>query len=681
MTEIKEAASPVLAIDDLTVSYASRQGATQAVRDVSLRLDAGECVGLVGESGCGKSTIAWSILGYLGRNGAVEQGRIRFLGEDLVGRGEKDLRRLRGDRIGMVYQDPLQSLNPAMRIGDQMAEALTFHQSLRTGEARERCEQILERVHLPNPPLVLNAYPHQLSGGQQQRIVIAMALLNNPALLIMDEPTTALDVTVEATVLDLVAELRRDFDTAILFVSHNLGVVARICDRVAGMYAGELVETAAVEQLFRRPAHPYTRGLLACIPRLTGNRNGRLYSIPGRVPGAGQPTPACRFAPRCPHAVELCHDEPPALRAVGNSYVRCHFAGELERLASDAGERRPPAVEAQGALQVTGLEARYPVRNASLLSMFGGPSAWLRAVDGVDFELPAGSTLGIVGESGCGKSTLVKTLIGLEETAAGEAEFLGFDLAQPLRTRDRELIREVQMVFQNPESTLNPSFSVGRQISRCLRVMGGVRRDRLQEETVAMLEAVKLDSGYYDRLPRQLSGGEKQRVGIARAFASRPDLVLCDEPVSALDVSVQSAILNLLLEIQHDHGTTMVVIAHDLAVVRYVSDYVAVMYLGKLVELGPVEAVYAPPYHPYTQALLAAAPSADPELPVETVRLQGNVPSAIDPPGGCAFHSRCPLRSLLPDAGAVCEIETPPQRETGPGHHLYCHLKPEQLGG
>ena len=682
MTSENRTDEPVLAIEDLTVSYATRHGCIEAVSSVSLNLAAGECLGLVGESGCGKSTVAWSIVNYLGRNGSIDSGRVRFRSEDLVGKDEEELRKLRGDRIAMVYQDPMQSLNPSMRIGQQLSETLTYHRDMETALAIERSERILERVHLPDPARVMRSYPHQLSGGQQQRVVIAMALLNNPALLIMDEPTTALDVTVEAAVLDLVEELRRQFDTAILYISHNLGVVARICDRVAVMYAGELVETAPVAELFKSPRHPYTQGLLACIPELgSGGSRAQLYSIPGQVPAAGHRPPGCRFSPRCVHARERCRAEAPQLRTLDGIRVSCHFAEDIEWQAMGRVQRKEPADvrRSQEKLDVDGLETFYPLGSSPWPGLFGGENRFLRAVDGVSFELPAGRTLGIVGESGCGKSTLVKTLIGLEQSSGGSADFLGFDLTRPLHGRDRELIREIQMVFQNPESTLNPSSSVGQQIGRSLRRLGSIPRSKVKSRTLELLAAVKLDESYLDRRPRQLSGGEKQRVGIARAFASLPDLVLCDEPVSALDVSVQSAVLNLLLEIQQTHDTTMILIAHDLAVVRYVSDFVGVMYLGQLMEIGPVEAIYAPPFHPYTEALLSAAPVADPEIKGESIRLEGNIPSAADPPSGCPFHTRCPRRSLLPDGGSVCADLPPPLREGPGGNRIYCHLTMDDL--
>ena len=679
--------APVLEIDHLAVAYKVRGGEVEAVCDVSLEIGQGQSFGLVGESGCGKTTVAWSIVNFLGANGYIKRGSIRFMGRELVGVSGRELSQLRGNQIAMVYQNPMQALNPAMCIEDQLKETLIFHQDLADKEARVRCLDFLDRDHKPDPDRVLRRYPHQLSGGQQQRVVIAMALLNEPALLIMDEPTTALDVTVEATVLDLIQELRRDFDTALLFISHNLGVVARVCDEVGVMYAGELVERAPLRPLFKHPRHPYTQGLLRCIPQVGDSKSSRvLYPIPGQVPTPAQRPCGCHFAPRCTYATERCEVEHPALAPLEDQWVRCHLAAEIDPTAWKApAEIRPGIAHSTTPgeatiLQVENLETHYQHHTGSLKEFFGrGEKKYLRAVNGVSFTLPQGKTLGIVGESGCGKSTLVKTLIGLEPSAAGRAEFMGFDLTRDLEKRDARLLRELQMVFQDPDSTLNPAYTVGSQIGRVLRRFGSVAKKQLRAETSELLKAVRLDESYYDRYPRQLSGGEKQRVGIARAFASHPDLVLCDEPVSALDVSVQAAILNLLLDIQQQYGTTMVFIAHDLGVVRFFSDYVAVMYLGQIMEIGGAESIYAPPFHPYTEALLSAAPIPDPDAPQTQIRLQGNVPSALDPPPGCPFHTRCPRRHLLPDNGALCATESPPWREATDGHRIFCHLPLETL--
>ncbi|MDH7488936.1 MAG: ABC transporter ATP-binding protein [Anaerolineae bacterium] len=672
--------APILKVQDLAIAYETRKGDITAVRNVSFEIRRGETLGIVGESGCGKSTVAFGIVNFLGRNGRITGGRILFQGQDLVGRSEEELRRLRGDRIAMVYQDPMQALNPSLRIGEQLSEVLVVHRGMKRKEAEERCMQMLQRVYMPDPASVMRRYPHQLSGGQQQRVVIAMALLNDPALLIMDEPTTALDVTVEAAVLDLVEELQKDFDTAIMYISHNLGVIARVSDTVGVMYAGELVERAPVVDVFLRPHHPYTQGLMRCVPRLGMDKaSSYLYPIKGRVPPPDHLPPGCVFEPRCPYARPACCETRPELRQVADGHwARCLFAEEVAQSVwapSDEVPARLPAIHAAAAddkplLVVRDARTYYEVPSRQLM----GRKQLVKAVDGVSVEVRRGQTLGIVGESGCGKTTLVKTIVGMEKPTGGEFEFMGVDIAVPVSKRSLEVIRNLQMVFQNPDSTLNPSFSVGQQIAWPLRRFRKVPHNQVRGEVIRLLEMMKLGERYYDRLPRQLSGGEKQRVGIARAIAGLPAMVLCDEPVSALDVSVQAAVLNLLLEIQAELGTTMVFIAHDLSVVRFFCDYIAVMYLGHVVESGPVEAIYAPPYHPYTEALLSAVPFPDPTVEQKSIRLSGSVPSALNPPSGCRFHTRCPRK-----LGEICERETPPWQDAGNGHRIFCHIPLEEL--
>lgn len=687
MSELVQA-PPVLKLEDVAIAYKIRGGEIQAVQNVSFEIKRGETHGIVGESGCGKSTVAWAIVNFLGANGYVKRGSIKFQGQELVGVTGEELRRLRGDQIAMVYQDPMQALNPSMRLGDQMSEVLTVHRGMDKDEAEARCIEMLERVYMPDAANVMKRYPHQISGGQQQRVVIATALLNNPALLIMDEPTTALDVTVEAAVLDLIAELRRDFDTAIMYITHNLGVVARVSTRVGVMYAGEMVERGTVEQIYERPRHPYTQGLLRCVPKLGSDKvSSMLYPIRGRVPPPNNRPTGCVYGPRCDYFQERCRNERPELRQLPNGvWVRCHFAEDIDPEEWQPSEDIVPpeiaqhALDTEPILEVEDLKKYYEVQGTSFKDVLGlGEKRYVKAVENASFEIPKGSTLGVVGESGCGKSTLIKTLIGLEDTTDGDATFLGFDITGPITEREKSLIQELQMVFQNPDSTMNPSYTVGQQISRPMVHFGTVPKEKIRGEVIKLLNAMRLGENYYNRLPRQLSGGEKQRVGIARALASHPDLVLCDEPVSALDVSVQAAILNLLLEIQQEFNTTLVFIAHDLSVVRFFSDQVAVMYLGQVMEIGPAEAIYAPPYHPYSEALLSAVPIPDPRAKQKHIRLEGTVPSAIDPPSGCRFHTRCPRRSLLPDDGQICVTDTPPWREAADGHRIFCHLPLETL--
>jgi len=684
---------PVLEVEDLSISYETRRGDVEAVRSVSFQVGEGETVGLVGESGCGKSTIAFGIVNFLGSNGRIVDGSVRFQGKELVGRSEEELKRLRGDKIAMVYQDPMQALNPSVRLGEQLAEVLTYHRQIPKEEAWERSVQMLTRVRMPDPEDVMKRYTHQISGGQQQRVVIAMAMLNNPALLIMDEPTTALDVTVEAAVLDLIEELKHEFLAATIFITHNLGVLARVSDWLCVMYAGQMVERGPVTEIFRNPHHPYTVGLLASVPRLGETKaDSVLIPIRGRVPPpAERPRDECVFAPRCDFATEDCRTSRPGFEEVTQGHVaRCIYAREIDigvgatkrrRCEVMAGALAKPGSHSEVLLRCEDLKVYYPMESQSVISLFGlGENTFVKAVDDVSVRLSKGRTLGIVGESGCGKSTLVKGIIGLEPVTDGEVEFLGIDITRPVSERDKDLIREMQMVFQNPDSTLNPSYSIGTQIARPIKRFKTVPRNQIKGEVIRLLKAVRLDDFYYDRLPRQLSGGEKQRVGIARALASRPDLIICDEPVSALDVSVQAAVINLLLEIQRIYGSSMIFIAHDLSVVRYFSDDIAVMYLGQIVEVGPAEAIYAPPYHPYTEALLSAVPIPDPDAKQKQIRLSGNVPSALNPPTGCRFHTRCPRRQeMLPDDGKICEMEVPPWRSLEFGHRILCHIALEQL--
>ena len=689
----QEKSEVVLDVEHLSIAYETRHGDVEAVRDVSFTVREGETVGLVGESGCGKSTIAFGIVNHLGSNGKITGGHIRFQGSDLVNRSQAKLNEIRGNSIAMVFQDPMQALNPSMRLGEQLMEVLTCHRDISEKDAWKRCIRMLKRVNMPDPEDIMRRYTHQISGGQQQRVVIAMAMLNNPALLIMDEPTTALDVTVEAAVLDLIAELKQDFNAANVFITHNLGVVARVSDFLCVMYAGQMVEKGPVVDVFKRPCHPYTRGLVAAVPKLGESKlDSVLYPIRGRVPEpSNRPRDACIFAPRCDYVTAQCLEARPPMVQIGTEHAaRCCFALEIETRPKTTRQKAAlhpvkqpvaPGADKNLVLDSENLRVWYPMATNSVVNLFGlGEKKYVKAVDDVSLRVSKGRTLGLVGESGCGKSSLVKGLIGLEPLTGGRLEFLDVEVKEGVTSRAANLIKEMQMVFQNPDSTLNPSYSVGRQIARPIRRFKTVPRDQVKAEVLRLLKAVRLSATYYNRLPRQLSGGEKQRVGIARALASRPDLIICDEPVSALDVSVQAAVINLLLEIQHTFGTSMIFIAHDLSVVRFFSDDIAVMYLGQIVEIGPAEKIYDPPYHPYTEALLSAVPIADPEAQQKEIRLSGNVPSALNPPSGCRFHTRCPRReAMLPDGGRICETEPPPWQQNGAGHRILCHIPIERL--
>ena len=672
----------VLTVDGLEVVYATRSGPVRAVRDVSLGISPGEVLGLVGESGCGKSTLAFAVMNYMPVNAKATAGRILFHDRDVLRMSSRALNRLRGNEMAMVYQDPMAALNPALRIGPQLTEVLIEHTASGGDAARASCIRMLERVRMPDPPAIMERYCHQLSGGQQQRVLIAMALLTNPALLIMDEPTTGLDVTVEAEILDLISELKRELDTAILFISHSFGVISRVADRVAVMYAGELVEQAPVRGIFLDPQHPYTVGLLGCVPKIgTAGRRGTLSPIRGRVPALHEKRVGCAFASRCGRAQDRCRQEHPGFRQTPAGHpVRCFYPEGSD----PSGLQSPPPIADAGGLptaadapvlEIEGLKVYYRAKDRGLAGMTGKHrKGFVKAVDDVDLVADGNSILGIVGESGCGKTTLAKCIAGLVPPNDGKLGFAGTDAARIVEHRPVATLRELQMIFQNPDSTLNPKRTAGEAIARPLQLFGTVPRTGVRNEAVRLLEAVRLGEEYYDRLPAQLSGGEKQRVALARAFAGRPTLVLCDEPLSALDVSVQAAIMNLLQEFQRQYGTAILFISHDLSAVYQLCDTVAVMYLGQICETGPVEAMFEPPYHPYTEALLSAVPIPDPTLERNDIRLTGTVPSALDPPTGCRFHTRCPRK-----LGPICEQEAPPCRGENDGHRIYCHIDMEEL--
>ncbi|MBK8908180.1 MAG: ABC transporter ATP-binding protein [Rhodospirillales bacterium] len=673
---------PLLEIENLSISYFTRAGVIPAVADFSLTLHKGESVGLVGESGCGKSTVAMAIMRYLGGNGAVVGGVIRYKGRDLATMSRRELRALRGAEIAMIYQEPMAALNPSLTVGAQLIEVPMIHDGVGKTEATARAVQMVTDVRLPDPERVLEAYPHQLSGGQQQRVVIAMALLGKPSLLLLDEPTTALDVTVEAGIVKLIRDLGRKYGTAQLYISHNIGLIVETCERICIMYSGEAIEQAPVRELFARPRHPYTQGLLDCIPLPSFDKIARpLMPIRGQLPLPHRRPPGCNFGPRCDHfQAGRCDAGPvPMLPADHDGHgVRClrwdEIAAEPEQQPRPARQRVELGHEV---LRATGLTKYYPVRDTSLAALVSGRAVrHVKANETLDFSARASETVGIVGESGCGKSTFAKVLMGLETATGGALMFAGTDIsARPVRERSRRQLGALQMVFQNPNETLNPSHTVGAQIGRVIRKFGVERdRGRIRERVLGLLDTVKLPRDFYRRRPGQLSGGQKQRVGIARAFAGNPNLVVADEPISALDVSVAAAVTELLMDIQRDHGTTLLFISHDLSVVRYLADRIVVMYVGQIMERGATDQVFQPPYHPYTEALLSAVPIADPAIRKREIVLEGPVPSALDPPAGCPFSTRCPRK-----VGEICDREPPPHQRAGEGHVIACHIPLEEL--
>ncbi len=662
--------TPALELRDLSVAYRTGGVELPVLRGVSFAIAPGETYGLVGESGCGKSTAAFAALRALARNGAISGGRVLVDGQDITNLDPAGLRQLRLSKVSMVYQDPGRALNPSMTVGRQIAEVYEAA-GTRRADALARAEAMLAKVRIPGTGRVMTAFPHQLSGGMQQRVVIAMALAKNPTLLVLDEPTTGLDATVEAEVLDLIVALKGEFATSVLFISHNLAIIERMCDRIGVLYAGSLVEEGPGAELLSRPLHPYTMRLLRCLPA-AGRRksDGRLDTIPGFLPPLGSIQTGCVFAPRCDFADAVCRTVAPPPVRIGGQTARCHhidLATTLRRAGPEAAVPAPPTVssDARPALQVDGVSKTFRV----------GPHA-LRAVSDVSLTLLTGETLGLVGESGSGKTTLARLLLGLTAPdAGGTIELDGQKVAGQAKRRSRADQKALQIVFQNPDSALNRSHTVRHLIERSLSRLAGLFGHKRAERLAALVSAVRLTDRHLPMRPRQLSGGLKQRVAIARAFAGDPRVVICDEPTSALDVSVQAAILNLLAELQGGAGVSYVFISHDLGVVRYLSDRIAVLYLGRIMEIGPAEDVFNGPHHPYTEALLSAVPDlADRHRGDKRIRLSGEMPSPLAPPPGCVFNSRCPRKM-----GAICETEEPTMH-TDTGHAIRCHLPQDALG-
>ncbi len=669
---------PILEIENLSISFFTRLREIPAVMDFSCVVQPGEAMGLVGESGCGKSTVALAVMRDLGKNGRIVGGTIKFKGRDLTTMSEEELRDIRGSEIAMIYQEPMASLNPAMKIGQQLMEVPMIHEGVSKEEAYKRALEVVTDVRLPDPERILKSYPHQLSGGQQQRIVIAMALMSKPALLILDEPTTALDVTVEAAVVDLVKDLGHKYGTSMLFISHNLGLVLDTCNRLCVMYSGEAVETGSIEDVFDKMQHPYTQALFRSIPLPGADKNSRpLVAIPGNFPLPHERPQGCNFGPRCDYfeAGRCDKGDIPMQHVTGNDRhdTRCLRVDEIDwnapLKATKTVEKTPIG---KVVLKMEDLRKYYEV---SANALFGsGDTKVVKANETLSFEAHEGETLAIVGESGCGKSTFAKVLMGLETATSGQIFLYDNEIqSTPIESRNTETVSGVQMVFQNPFDTLNPSMTVGRQIIRALEIFGeGNTDDERRKRMLELLDLVKLPRAFADRMPRQLSGGQKQRVGIARAFAGGAKIVVADEPVSALDVSVQAAVTDLLMEIQRKNRTTLLFISHDLSIVRYLSDRVMVMYLGHVVELGTTDQVFSPPYHPYTEALLSAVPIADTHVQKKRIVLEGDIPSAMNPPPGCPFQTRCRWKSKV--AGGLCETEMPPVRILADGHQIKCHL-------
>jgi len=685
----------------LSVSFPTRDGDVRAVRDLSFTLERGETIGIVGESGSGKSTVALAVLGLLPRYAQVT-GSVRLMGNELVGLPEEDLAKIRSSTIAYIPQDPLSSLNPAFTVGYQIAETIWTRRSMSKDDARRRAIELMEIVGIPRAAERADSYPHEFSGGQRQRVVIAIAMANDPDVMIADEPTTALDVTIQAQVLEALRAAKEQTHASLILITHDLGVVAGMADRVMVMYAGKPVETAPADAIFYESRMPYTLGLLGSLPRMDTSGRGPLRPIPGSPPSLLNLPPACPFAPRCPVAYQRCLREEPALAEIGPAHAAaCHRSAELtpgdtnlfaptsadteslppgaaltseaskvSEVSEDGDGTRPAADEtlaSETLIEVHDLVKHFPIRGGKLIRYTVGEA---HAVCGVSFDLAEGETLGLVGESGCGKSTTARSVLQLLPATSGSVRYQGLELTGQSRKQLRPVRQHIQVVFQDPYASLDPRMPVGEIVAEPLRVHGRWNGKKGPERVDRLFELVGLNPEHRNRFPHEFSGGQRQRVGVARALALDPKVLVLDEPVSALDVSIQAGIVNLLEELQDRLGLAYLFIAHDLSVVRHICDRVAVMYLGKIVEIGTGTQVYDTPAHPYTQALLSAVPVPDPALERQRRRilLTGDVPSAVAPPSGCRFRTRCWK------AQEICAREEPELTERGQGHPVACHF-------
>jgi oligopeptide/dipeptide ABC transporter ATP-binding protein len=711
--------APVLEIEDLSTHIKLTRSVVQAVGNVDIRVDAGETLGIVGESGCGKSMTGLSIMGLLPPGGSIVGGSIKLAGRELVGLRDEQMRQIRGNEVAMVFQDPLTSLDPTKTIGYQVAEPVRLHRGASKAQALDRAGEVLALVGLPKPKERLADYPHQLSGGLRQRVMIAMALACEPKLLIADEPTTALDVTIQAQILALLRDLKDRLGMAMLLITHDMGVIAGHADRVNVMYAGRVVETADAAVLFESMHHPYTQALLASIPRLSQDMNKALHAIPGLPPDLSHPPAGCRFAARCTRADDKCRtDEPPLTGSTSEHVYACWHpvSGPLELAvigaagptAVDAGlgagvtddelglepvddvplddgapvvvaaTDRPTAPEASRGrhrapangtplLELRNLVREFPVTSGAILQRKVGA---VHAVSDVSLSVPAGQTLGLVGESGCGKTTIGKMIVALEKPDSGSVLLDGDDVSAMSGNELRKVRRDLQLMFQDPYSSLDPRMRVGSIIREPLVIQRIGSSKAQQERVFELLGEVGLPRNAVERYPHEFSGGQRQRIGLARALTLNPRLIVADEPVSALDVSIRAQVLNLMKRLQATHGLTYVVISHDLAVVKYMADQIGVMYLGKLVELGSGDDIYQRAAHPYTAGLIATIPAPEPsvERAKKGAAIKGELPSPVNPPSGCRFRTRCPL------AQERCAQEEPALRSFGPGHVAACHF-------
>jgi oligopeptide/dipeptide ABC transporter ATP-binding protein len=662
-----------LEVRNLSTHIKLSRSTVRAVGNVDLSIDRGETLGLVGESGCGKSMLGLSILGLLPSGGEIIEGSVKLEGRELVGLPDAELRKLRGNEVSMIFQDSLSALNPTKKIGVQVAEPVRVHRGASRKEARDRALEVLELVGLPRPKERLEQYPHQLSGGLRQRVMIAVALACEPKVLLADEPTTALDVTIQAQILALLDDLEDRLGMATLLVTHDMGVVAGRTNRISVMYAGRIVESASTADIFGRMRHPYTQALLGSIPRLDQDSRKALVSIRGLPPDLTDPPPGCRFAPRCPRATDQCRAEEPPLsgRDPAHLFACWHPVDGLAVQPSVFVQETSAVPAAAGTnghlLDIAGVAREYPVTAGAVLQRRVNS---VKAVSGVSLHVDSGEALGLVGESGCGKTTLGKLIVGIEKPDAGSIKLDGREVFQMRGRALRRARRDLQMMFQDPYASLDPRMRVQALLREPLVIQRVGSRREQDKKILQLLGEVGLPANALERYPHEFSGGQRQRIALARALMLEPRVIVADEPVSALDVSIRSQVLNLMKRLQAEHQRASVVISHDLAVVKYLADRIAVMYLGKVVELGTGEDIYRRPAHPYTSALIKTIPLPDPaaERAKTEVGIRGELPSAIDPPSGCRFRTRCPR------AQALCASQEPTLRPFGPTQHAACHF-------
>lgn len=676
-TNVSNSCDHVLKVDSLSIEYSTEEGMLKALRDVSIEVGEGETVGIAGESGSGKSTLAYAILQSLDSNGRIANGSVLFNGRDIYNLPEKEMKSIRGKQIAHIPQDPSTSLNPSIKVGEQIAETIRFNLGKSRSQAKSEALDLLREVGIAEPEYNYERYPHELSGGMKQRILIAIALSCDPELLILDEPTTGLDVTTQSKILDLLKELKADLDTSIILITHNLRVISAIADRVNILYAGEVVERGSIDDVFRTPLNPYTQGMLAAIPKLT--EENELKSIPGKVPGLIDVPEGCIFADRCEFAEEECTNDEIHLEPVSENsdhLVRCR---RWQTVRDNPIHAQKKQVEEQSPATEPLLEAKQLSKHfsdASYVERLLGNDKPVRAVNSVDITINRSETVGLVGESGCGKSTLGRLLINLLDHTGGEVRFEGQDISEFSKEELVDFRSKCQVVFQNPKSSLNPRKKVYDQIERPMVKFLDMDENERHERVMKLLNEVSLGESYAERYPHELSGGEQQRVAIARAFAPNPKFILLDEPVSALDVSVQASILNLLNELGNKYDTSYLLISHDIGVVKYICDRIAIMYLGEIAESGDKKDVFEPPFHPYTRALLSSIPSSEPGREMNSLHLEGEVPSPRDPPSGCSFHTRCPQY-----IGSECEQADPTLTKVSEqsSHQISCHHDLDQL--